>query len=192
MNLPHDEREELIDLLVDRSLREGDFELSSGKSASVYVDVKQTVLSGRGAALTGRALWSLLQKVAPSASASGGLTLGADPLVTAIAMAAWEDGVDFGAVLVRKEAKGHGTQRFVEHPDTIEAGDVVVAVDDVVTTGGSTLTAIERMRKAGLVVEDAICVVDREDVGAERLAAADVTLHPLFSLSELVERRGTE
>lgn len=192
MILSNEQREELAELLVERSLREGDFELSSGKKASVYVDVKKTALSGRGATLLGRALWSLIRRVAPSAAGTGGLTLGADPLVTAISMAAWGDDVDFGAVIVRKEEKGHGTRRYLERPEAITAGDTVVAVDDVITTGGSTLTAIERMRQADLVIEDAVCVVDREDVGAERLEEAGVTLHPLFSLTELVELRGAQ
>lgn len=192
MPLSNDRRDELAQLLVERSLTFGDFELSSGKEASVYVDVKKTVLSGRGATLAGAALWNLARRTAPQASGIGGLTLGADPLVTAVSMAAWRHEVDFAAVIVRKEAKGHGTDQFLEHPDAIAPGDEVIAVDDVITTGGSTLEAIEQMRRAGLKVDHALCVVDREDTGAERLAAADVELHRLFSLSELTELSGSQ
>ena len=182
--------DELARLLCDRSVETGDFELASGKSASVYVDVKKTALTGRGAALVGRGLWKLVQQASSEASGVGGLTLGADPLVTAISMAAWEEGNDFAAVIVRKQAKGHGTQQYIEQPDTLSEGDEVVAVDDVITTGGSTLDAIERMRDAGLVVRHAVCVVDREDVGPEKLADAGVEMHRLFTLSELLDTRG--
>ncbi len=185
-----EQQRELASLLCERSVRTGDFELASGKSASVYVDVKKTVLTGRGATLVGRGLWQLVERVSPDAAGVGGLTLGADPLVTAISMAAWDDERDLAAVIVRKEAKGHGTQQYLEGPDTLGEGSEVVAVDDVITTGGSTLDAIERMRASGLVVRHAVCVVDREDVGAERLADAGVELHRLFKLSELLEFSG--
>jgi orotate phosphoribosyltransferase len=185
-------RRELAELLCERSVQSGDFELASGKSASVYVDVKKTALSGKGATLIGAHLWSVVGEHAPEAKGVGGLTLGADPLVSAISMAAWLDGRDLPAIIVRKEAKGHGTQRFLEHPDTLDEGDEIVAVDDVITTGGSTLDAIDKMRQAGFEVRHAICVVDREDVGAQRLADAGVALHPLFTLSELLEICGPQ
>lgn len=185
-------RDALAALLCERSLRTGgDFELASGQSATVYVDVKKTVLSGRGAELIGAGLWQLVRQTAGQAGAVGGLTLGADPLVTAISMAAWQqDGRDLGAVIVRKEAKGHGTQQYLERPSTVADGDEIVAVDDVITTGGSTLTAIERMRDEGLSVEHAVCVVDRQAGGTKALADAGVELHSLFTLSELLEFRG--
>ncbi len=191
MSFSSQQRHQLARLLCERSVRTGDFELASGKSASVYVDVKKTVLSGRGAELIGRGLWQLVRQASAGAAGVGGLTLGADPLVTAISLSAWQhDQVDLGAIIVRKEAKGHGTQQFIERADTVSPGDEIVAVDDVITTGGSTLTAIERMRDAGFVVNHAVCVVDREAGGPERLAEAGVELHRLFSLSELLEFRG--
>lgn len=188
-----DERRNLLArLLVERSLQAGEFELASGKEASVYVDVKKTSLSGRGAAAIGDALWELADSVAPEADAVGGLTLGADPLVTAMSISAWRGGRDLAAVIVRKEAKGHGTRQYLERPDSVTDGAEVVAVDDVITTGGSTLEAISRMREAGLNVRHAVCVVDREDVGTERLAAEGVEMHSLFTLSELLEFRGQD
>jgi orotate phosphoribosyltransferase len=192
MNPSTDDNNDLAELLCERSLRTGDFELASGKSASVYIDVKKTALTGRGAHLVGRGLWRLAQKASSEAAAVGGLTLGADPLVTAISMAAWDDGRDFAAVIVRKETKGHGTQQFIERPDTLSDGDEIIAVDDVITTGGSTLQAIERMRDAGFIVRHAICVVDREAGGTENLADADVELHRLFTLSDLLDFRGQQ
>lgn len=190
MALPAEQRDELAKLLCALSVKIGDFELASGKSASVYVDVKKTVLTGRGATLVGRGLWKLVEQASSEASGVGGLTLGADPLVTAISMAAWEEGQELAAVIVRKEAKGHGTQQYLEGPDSLSEGDEVVAIDDVITTGGSTIDAIERMRDAGLVIRHAVCVVDREDVGQERLAEVGVEMHRLFTLSELLELSG--
>lgn len=190
MALSAKQRDELATLLTERSVKTGDFELASGKSASVYVDVKKTVLTGRGATLVGRGLWKLVEQASSEAGGVGGLTLGADPLVTAISMAAWEADRDLAAVIVRKEAKGHGTQQYLERPDSLSEGDEVVAIDDVITTGGSTIQAIERMRDAGLVVRHAVCVVDREDVGEQRLDEAGVRMHRLFTLSELLEFSG--
>jgi orotate phosphoribosyltransferase len=190
MTSSSDLREELAELLCQRSLHSGDFELASGQSASVYVDVKKTALTGRGARLVGRSLWQLAQKASDGAAGVGGLTLGADPLVTAISMAAWDDGRDLAAVIVRKETKEHGTQQYIERPDTLCKGDEIIAVDDVITTGGSTLQAIDRMRSAGFTVGHAICVVDREDAGPKSLASAGVEMHRLFTLSELLEFRG--
>lgn len=181
---------ELGELLRARSLRIGEFKLASGATANAYMDVKKTGLSGRGADLLGRALWALAQQASPAANAVGGLTLGADPLVTAIALAAWQqDQRDLSAVIVRKEAKGHGTRQYLERPDLLAQPEEIIAVDDVITTGGSTLEAIARMRDEGFQVAHAICVVDRESGGAKNLAAVGVTLHSLFTLSELLESR---
>ena len=186
------ERDRLAALLCEHSLEEGSFELSSGKSASVYVDSKRTVLSGEGAHLAGRLLWELIAPLGDEIAGVGGLTLGADPLVTAIAMAAHADQRSLGAIIVRKESKGHGTDQFLEKPSSLNAGDHIVAVDDVITTGGSTIDAIEKMRAEGFVIEHATCLVDREDVGAQALADEGVTLHPLFTLSQLLEFRGSK
>lgn len=177
---------DLIDLLRRHALeRGGDFELSSGGESSVYVDVKQVSLTGRGAAAIGRGFWEVLQRVAPQAAAVGGMTLGADPLVTATTLAARNDGSDLSALIVRKAQKGHGTGKRVEAPDTLEAGAEILAVDDVCTTGGSTIEAIEQMREAGFRVDHAVCVVDREAGATANLADIDVELHSLFRLSEL-------
>jgi orotate phosphoribosyltransferase len=184
-------RDRLAALLCEHSLEEGSFTLSSGKSASVYVDSKRTVLSGEGAYLSGRLLWEMIAGL-DDIAAVGGLTLGADPLVTSVAMAAHDDGQSVGAIIVRKGSKGHGTDKFLEMPTDLEPGDRVVAVDDVITTGGSTIDAIEKMRDWGFVIEHAVCLVDREDVGAEALAAEGVELHPLFTLSQLLEFRGSK
>lgn len=180
-------RSELARLLRTHSVRRGQFELSSGQTSDVYVDVKATSLTGGGADLIGRLLWELIEDLSPRPRAIGGLTLGADPLVTAVALTAHRLGAELEAVIVRKESKGHGTGRAIEAPPILEQGARIVAVDDVITTGGSTLAAIESMREAGFVVDQAICVVDREASGRQALADAGVTLHALFTLAELLE-----
>jgi orotate phosphoribosyltransferase len=179
------ERAQLARLLRKHSVRTGSFRLASGKTSDVYCDVKQTSLLGEGAWLLGLGLHQLALAADPAASAAGGLTLGADPLVTAIAIAGHHAQRPMHAIIVRKLAKGHGTRRACEMPASVQPGDHVVAVEDVVTSGGSMLQAIEHMRDAGLIVSHGITVVDRRDHGATTLAAAGVLLHSLFSLDEL-------
>ncbi len=180
-----DRRRRLAELLRTHSLRDGDFTLASGQRSSVYVDVKSTSLTGEGASLIGSLLFDLFLQADPEAQGIGGLTLGADPLVTAISLAAHHKGHDIAALIVRKEPKGHGTERFVEAPPTIPEGATVIVVDDVITTAGSTCTALQRLRAEGFVVEHALCVVDREAGGRQALENEGVQLHALFSLSEL-------
>lgn len=182
------ERAQLAELLCTHSLREGRFELASGEVSDIYVDVKATSLTGRGADLIGGLFCDIITSLVPRPKAIGGLTLGADPLVTAAALNAFHRGLDLDAIIVRKQIKSHGTSQAVEAPPTLDAGDAVVAVDDVVTTGASTLAVIASMRKAGFVVDHALCVVDRQAQGAQALLAEGVTLHSLFTLQELRER----
>ncbi len=183
--LPDPDRARLASLLRAHSVRTGTFTLASGESSNIYCDVKKTSLTGEGAALIGRGLLGLTRAVAPDAGAVGGLTLGADPLVTATSIAAHLAGDALGAIIVRKAAKGHGTTQALEIPAGIHDGAEVVAVDDVVTTAGSTLIAIEALRAAGFTVRHAVCVVDRGAGGAAKLAEHGVSLHALFELSEL-------
>jgi orotate phosphoribosyltransferase len=169
------------------ALEHGEFELSSGGITSVYVDVRQVSLTGRGAALIGGAFWQKICQLAPDARAVGGMTLGADPLVTATSLAADADDQPLDGILVRKASKSHGTGQQLEAPDLLEPGDTVVAVEDTVTTGNSTLEAVEQLREAGFDVDHALCVVDREAGGRDNLASHDIQLHPLFTLSELTD-----
>jgi orotate phosphoribosyltransferase len=183
--LPPDDHARLAALLRAHSVRTGTFTLASGATTNVYCDVKKTSLTGEGAALIGRGLLALARAASPEAAAVGGLTLGADPLVTATSIAAFQAGDDLGAVIVRKAAKDHGTSQALEVPAGVPDRAHVVAVDDVVTTAGSTLQAIEALRAHGFTVEHAVCVVDRGAGGAARLAEHGVTLHALFELDAL-------
>lgn len=174
-------------LVREHAVEYGEFELSSGGTTSVYVDIRQVSLTGQGAELIGRLFWKRILDLEPGAGAVGGMTLGADPLVTATTLAARQRDSDLCGIIVRKAGKGHGTGRRVEAPDAIPDGAPVVAVDDTTTTGTSTLEAVEQMRGAGFEVDHALSVVDRESGATERLADAGVALHSLITLSELTE-----
>ena len=178
-------RSRLARLLLTHSLRTGTFTLASGETSDVYLDVKATSLLGEGALLIGELFWEKLLQLGQRPTAVGGLTLGSDPLVTATSIAAFQNGESLAAIIVRKQTKDHGTRKALEFPPTLKRGDQVVAIDDVVTSGASTLQAIEAMRDAGFEIHHALCVVDREASGRQALADAGVTLHSLFTLQEL-------
>ncbi len=181
-------RDELRALLIERSLRTGEFTLASGQKSSYYINGKLTTLDGRGAYLVARVFLAMIADDVPDGV--GGLTLGADPIVGAmIAMAGLEDLPLYG-VIVRKAAKDHGTRSRIEGP--LQAGHRVVVVEDVVTTGGSSLEAIGAIREAGAEVSRVLAIVDREQGGRERLAKAGCRLEAIFTASELLEAAGSD
>lgn len=179
----------LIALLATRSAKRGDFVLASGRRSSLYVDCRLTTMSPDGQLLIGRAGLAALRATGWSVDAVGGLTLGADPIAYAIAHAsalAAEQGTDemVRAFTVRKEAKQHGTGKLIEGP--FERGDRVVVVEDVITTGGSALKAVEAVRAAGGVVMGVLALVDREEGGREALEAAGLSVRSLVPASALL------
>ena len=129
----------------------------------------------------------MLALVEADAAAVGGLTLGADPLVSGVAMAAAQQGRALDALIVRKEAKGHGTGAWLEGP-LPAAGARVTVLEDVVTTGGSSIKAVNQLKEAGYSVERVVTIVDREEGGAEAMEAAGLELKSLFRLSEIAAR----
>jgi len=175
------ERERLRNLLREQSLMFGDFTLSSGKKSTFYFDSKKTTLLPEGAWLTAREILRLVRERRIEADAIGGLTLGADPIVGPVAALSHVEGPPLRAFIVRKEAKEHGTGRRIE--GNLAPNSRVIIVDDVVTTAGSTLKAIEAAEEAGHTVVAVVCLVDREEGGAEKLAAWP--FHPLFTRSEI-------
>ena len=179
-----DWRTPLFELLRTRSVQFGEFVLASGASSDVYIDVRQTSLASDGAFFIGNMIWEHIRDELENIDAVGGLTLGADPLVTATSFAAHLDGAKLPGILIRKEAKSHGMQRQIEMPKDLVPGQNVVVVDDVITTAGSTLKAVHALREAGFLVTRAICIVDRESGGAQNLATEGIVLHPLFKLSD--------
>ena len=171
----------LLSLLAERAYRRGSFTLASGRHSDHYVNCKPVSLSGTGLALLGGLM---LEHVESDAVAVAGLTLGADPLVSAVAMAAAQQDRPLDALIVRKQAKGHGTGAALEGP-LPPAGSRVTVLEDVVTTGGSALLAVNRLREAGYLVERVVAIVDRQEGGAEAMAAAGLELVSLFPLEEV-------
>jgi orotate phosphoribosyltransferase len=175
------DRGRLLDLLKNHSLLFGDFTLVSGKKSRFYFDSKRTTLLPEGAYLTAVEVLETIRDRGIEADAIGGMTLGADPIVCPVAALSHIEGPPLRAFIVRKEAKGHGTEGRIE--GELEAGSRVIVVDDVVTTGGSTLQAIEAAEAAGHTVVAILCLVDREQGGAEKLSRWP--FHPLFRRSEV-------
>lgn len=175
----------LIKLIRKLSYREGDFTLASGQRSKFYVDLKATTLHPDGAFLIGELAVEVLAHEKLNVEGVGGLTLGADPLATAISLAARERGLIWPAFIVRKEPKDHGTARYIEGTENLRPGAEVVVLEDVVTTGGSSLKAIERLREAGYHPIAAITVVDREQGGAEKIRAAGVKFFSLVRIRDI-------
>jgi len=160
-------RARLLELLERLSYERREVILASGKPSDFYIDCKQTVLTAEGHFLVGTLICDLLENLAPEVTAVGGLTMGADPLASATATVSWQRGRPLDAFYIRKEPKGHGTQKWLEGDKTVAPGTKVAIVEDVCTTGGSTLKAIERARLHGLDVRRVITLVDREEGGRE-------------------------
>ena len=180
------ERQLLKNILLDKSYRKGQFTLTSGKTSDFYIDCKQTTLSAEGAYLCGKLLFELLQKSETPIHAVGGMTLGADPLVTAVSIASHLAKQPIPAFIVRKEAKGHGTGNFIEGLKNMPEGCTVALLEDVVTTGGTLLKVIERVEGAGFKVGLVATVVERQEGGVEVLKKEGYTLETLFTREELL------
>jgi orotate phosphoribosyltransferase len=176
-------KEELLRLLKKDSYRKGEFTLSSGKTSEHYVNCKPVTLSGRGLTL---ASLSMLMHVESDSVAVAGLTLGADPLVSGVAVVAALDSRMLNALIIRKEAKGHGTQAWIEGPLPAK-GTKITVLEDVVTTGGSALTAVEKLRDVGYEVKRIVALVDRQEGGAEAIKESGLELISLFTLEDFDE-----
>lgn len=176
--------ERLKALLKERSLKTGDFVLASGKRSKYYFDSKLTTLTSEGAYLTARCFLEVIRREGIEARAIGGMTLGADPIVSAVAALSHREGPSLDAFIVRKEEKGHGTMKWIEGP--VEPGMRAIIVDDVVTTGGSTLKAVEKAEEFGLKVVAIVALLDREEGGTEALSAR-FPFFPVVRRSEIFE-----
>ena len=174
----------LARLLVEKSYREGDFVLASGRRSDYYFDCRVTALHAEGSWLIGTLFNHMLREM--DIKGVGGMTMGADPLVAATTVISHEQGRPLHGLLVRKEAKGHGTGQFVEGLGNFHAGDRVAMLEDVVTTGGSLLKACDRIRDAGLSIVAVCAILDREEGGREKLREAGYDLLALFTRAELV------
>jgi len=174
----------LVQMLAARSARRGIFTLASGRQSDLYIDARLTTMSPDGLATIGPLALARIRARGWHADAVGGLTLGADPVSYAIAHASALAGTPIRAFTVRKEAKTHGTGKVIEGP--FQAGDRVVVIEDVITTGGSALKAAEAIRAAGGVVVGVLAVVDREEGGREVIEAVGFDVESLATAREVV------
>lgn len=179
----------LRQMIFDLSYREGTFRLTSGKESDFYIDCKQTTLSAEGAYLCGKLLHTRILQASIRISGVGGMTLGADPLVTAVSVVSFIEKRPIPAFIIRKEAKGHGTGSWIEGKSNIPLGSKVALVEDVVTTGGTLIKAIERTEEEGYKVAQVLTVVDREEGGRQTLEAIGYELQPLFTRTDIMELR---
>jgi orotate phosphoribosyltransferase len=180
------DREELLELLRRLSFERRAVVLSSGKTSDFYIDCKRTALTARGHFLIGRLLYARLRALPVRAVAAGGLTLGADPLASAVSYTSYLAGDEVQAFLVRKEPKGHGTGAWIEGRHALADGDPVAILEDVVTTGGSTLKAIERAQLEGLKVVGVLALVDRLEGGREAVERQGFRLDALFTRRDFI------
>ncbi|MFN9234243.1 MAG: orotate phosphoribosyltransferase [Planctomyces sp.] len=173
-------RNRLMELIRERALKFGDFTLASGKKSPYYLDGKQVTLSAEGLLQISWGLLELLQGI--QFSGFGGMSIGADPIVGGVLVAAAAQNRPLQGFMVRKEAKGHGTQRFIEGP--ISPGDKVVIVDDVVTTGGSALQAVDRVQEFGCEVVHVVGIVDRLQGGEAAFKARGLSFSALLTIRD--------
>lgn len=174
------DRERLMDLIRERALQFGDFTLVSGKKSKYYLDGKQVTLSAEGLLQISYGLLDLLQGV--EYTGFGGMSIGADPVVGGVLTAAAARGKELQGFMVRKEAKGHGTQKYVEGP--VNPGDNVIIVDDVVTTGGSAIQAVDRVEEFGCKVVHAVGIVDRLQGGRAAFEAKGIPFSALLTVED--------
>lgn len=179
-------KDELKNIIVEMSYEEREVTLASGRKSNFYFDGKQTTLHSKGGLLVGKAFWDEVKQFEGPVHGVGGLTMGADPIATATSIAAQLDGAEVHAFIIRKEPKGHGTGQWLEGRKNLPPGSRVVIVEDVTTTGGSSLKAVERAQQEGLEVLGIVTLVDREEGAREMIEGAGQVLKAVFTRSEVV------
>lgn len=175
------DKQSLIALVRDKALKFGDFTLASGKKAKYYLDGKQVTLDSAGALLVAEGMLDLLA-AGQMPAAVGGMSIGADPITASVITISGVRGIPLTGFMVRKEAKGHGTNQYVEGP--VKPGQTAVIVEDVVTTGGSSLKAIERVEAFGMKVIGVLAIIDRMEGGAQAFAQHGYPLSSLLTIRD--------
>jgi orotate phosphoribosyltransferase len=181
-----EERNELMGIVRELSYEEREVTLASGRKSNFYFDGKQTTLHAKGGLLVGKAFWDIIKTFEGPIDGVGGLTLGADPIATATSIAAALEGESVHAFIIRKEPKGHGTGQWLEGRKNLPPGSRVVIVEDVTTTGGSSIKAVDRAKEEGLDVLGIVTLVDRQEGAQENVTAEGQVLKAVFTKEEVV------
>ncbi len=181
-------KERLAKIIIERSFKYSEdppFTLASGKKSNYYFNCKPTTLDPEGMNLIGEIIFDLLKN--DDVTAAGGLTLGADPIANAVSVISFQKGKPIKSFIVRKDVKEHGTKSAVE--GNVSAGEKVIIIDDVITTGASTITAIEQAQKAGLVVAKVVALIDREEGGRENILRYIKDIDAVFTRTQIMNLR---
>ncbi len=181
-------KERLGEIILERSFKYSEnppFMLASGRQSNFYFNCKPTTLDPEGMNLIGGIIFDMVKD--SSITAAGGLTLGADPIANALSVISYQKGKPIKSFIVRKDVKDHGTRSAIE--GSVQAGDRVLIIDDVITTGGSTITAIEQARKAGLIVDSVITLIDREEGGRENIQQHIENIRSVLTRTEVMAIR---
>jgi len=186
-----DMKKRLGEIILEKSFKYSEnppFTLASGKTSKYYFNCKPTTLDPEGMNLIGSIIFDMLKDT--DITAAGGLTLGADPIANALAVISHQKGKPIKSFIVRKDIKDHGTKSAIE--GNVQAGERVAVIDDVITTGGSTIAAIEQARKAGLVVETVITLIDREEGGRENILRHVSDVKSVFTRTQIMMLRNNQ
>jgi len=175
-------KEKLLKILIEKSYKKGNFTLASGKRSAHYLNCKPVSLNGAGLQLISNLFLELMD---PSSKAVAGLTLGADPLVSGVIVTAANKGLLLDALIIRKEIKEYGTKSGLEGP-SLKEGTKVTVLEDVVTTAGSAIKAINKLRENNFLVKEVLSIVDRKEGGYEALKEQNIQLKSLFSIKDFV------
>lgn len=177
-------RERLLELLRTRSFARKRIVLASGRESDFFIDCKQTILTAEGHALCGEILFEAVKKFSPVAVA--GVELGGCPLASAVALVSFQKGAPIDAIYVRKDVKDHGSRRDLEGNTTLPEGARIVLVEDVITTGGSTLKAVEKLKAANYEVAGVVALVDRLEGGADNITNAKLALTTIYTRADFM------
>jgi orotate phosphoribosyltransferase len=178
------EKDRLLKILKSLSYEEGDFVLASGKRSTYYIDAKETTLNPEGMYLVGNIMYTMVREIS-AIDAVGGVSIGGDPLVCAVVLEAYGKKDSLVGFLIRKEPKGHGTNRWVEGGRNLKKGMNVIILEDVVTTGGSSLKAIEATEKEGYNVKGIVAILDRLEGGKDSIESKGYIFKSIFTLKDL-------
>lgn len=180
---------ELAQYLLQNSYRKGTFTLTSGKTSDFYIDGKKTILSGDMVVHVGMSLFNMIEQSGLPISVVAGMTLGADPLITATSMMGYLCGRPLSQIIIRKEAKGHGTMQYLEKGADAQPGTSVALLEDVVTTGGTLFKSIDRIKADGFNVGLILVIVDREEGGCDALRNAGYDVRSVYTRTELLSHQ---